>query len=162
MNQQRVLRPRRSLALVTAAVAIGLSVPAFAASADHSFAAGEPADASKPFRVIELIMSEGDGSMTYAPSEIVVQKGEQVKFVIKNEGELDHEFTLDSVERNAKHKLAMQKTPEMEHADPNRQRVASKNSAEVVWRFTKLGTFEFACLIPGHYEAGMHGKVVVK
>jgi uncharacterized cupredoxin-like copper-binding protein len=50
----------------------------------------------------------------------------------------------------------------MEHDDPNGKRVKSNATAEILWRFTKKGTFEFACLIPGHYEAGMRGTVVVK
>ena len=56
----------------------------------------------------------------------------------------------------------MKKNPEMEHDDPNGKRLAPNDSSEVVWRFTKAGTFEFACLIPGHYEAGMKGTIGVK
>ncbi len=56
----------------------------------------------------------------------------------------------------------MKKNPEMEHDDPNAKRVAPKKKSEIVWKFTKAGTFEFGCLIPGHREAGMTGTVVVK
>jgi uncharacterized cupredoxin-like copper-binding protein len=100
--------------------------------------------------------------MTYSPSRIEVRKGEQVRFVLRNTGDLSHEFLLDSFENNAKHKIAMEKNPEMEHDDPNGKRVEPKASSEILWRFTKAGTFEFACLIPGHYESGMKGVVVVK
>ena len=34
-------------------------------------------------------------------------------------------------------------------------------SSELLWKFTKTGEFYFACLVPGHFEAGMHGKIVV-
>jgi uncharacterized cupredoxin-like copper-binding protein len=56
----------------------------------------------------------------------------------------------------------MKKYPEMEHDDPNAKRVAPNKAGELLWRFTKRGEFEFACLIPGHREAGMHGKIIVK
>jgi len=99
--------------------------------------------------------------MAFSPDIVKVRLGEQVKFLLVNAGELDHEFMLDTPEHNAKHKIAMEKNPEMEHDDPNGKRLQSKASAEIVWKFTKPGTFEYACLIPGHYEAGMHGVVVV-
>jgi len=128
----------------------------------HVFAAGEPGDPKKPFRTIEITMTDGPGMMTYTPNKIEVRKGEQIKFVLKNTGYLAHEFLLDSLENNAKHKIEMEKNPEMEHDDPNGKRLEPKKSAEILWRFTKAGTFEFACLIPGHYETGMKGIVVVK
>lgn len=129
---------------------------------DDDFAAGEPGDPSKPFRVQEITVSEKDGAMLYVPAEVDVKLGEQVKFVIHNGGSLKHEFQLASVQQNASHRIEMQKNPEMEHDDPNVQTVQSGKDAIIFWRFSKPGEFEFACLIPGHYEAGMHGKVVVK
>ena len=128
----------------------------------HVFAAGEPGDPKKPFRVVEITMTDGPGTMSYSPDKIVVRKGEQIKFVLKNTGYLAHEFLLDSFENNAKHKIEMEKNPEMEHDEPNGKRLEPKKSADVLWRFTKSGTFEFACLIPGHYETGMKGTIVVK
>lgn len=125
------------------------------------FNAGTPGDPKKPFRVIEMTAKETDKGMAFEPARIVVEQGEQVKFVIRNVGELDHEFMLDSFEANKKHAIAMQKNPEMEHDDPNGKRVVSKKAADMVWKFSKLGTFEYACLIPGHYEAGMKGVVEV-
>jgi uncharacterized cupredoxin-like copper-binding protein len=148
-------------------VGIGHSIlkPALAhegAADDDDFAAGEPGDAKKPFRVLQVTTTEKDGGMIYSPSEIDVTKGEQIKFIISNVGTLKHEFHLASVKENASHRLEMQKNPEMEHDDPNAQTVEPGKQAEILWRFSKAGEFEFACLIPGHYEAGMHGKIVVK
>lgn len=126
------------------------------------FAAGEPADPKKRIaRTIEIVAREGDGKMSYSLDKIEVKVGEQIRFKLKNDGELAHEFMLDSFENNAKHKIQMQKNPEMEHDDPNGKRLEPKKSGELIWRFTKAGTFELACLIPGHYEAGMKGVVVV-
>ena len=133
-----------------------------AAHTEHVFAAGEPGDPKKPFRTVEITMTEGPGTMTYSLGSIEVRQGEQIKFVLKNAGYLAHEFLLDSVANNAKHKIEMEKNPDMEHDEPNGKRLDPKAASEVLWRFTKAGTFEFACLIPGHYEAGMKGIIIVK
>jgi uncharacterized cupredoxin-like copper-binding protein len=138
-----------------------LAEPGEPGHAHKVFAAGEPGDATKPFRVIDVAMTEGDGTMAYDPASIVVKVGEQVKIVLHNKGALDHEFMLDSVEKNAKHRIAMQKNPEMEHDDPNGRRLKPAGTSEILWKFSKAGTFEFACLIPGHSEAGMKGVVIV-
>ena len=166
---------RASVVIATATLGIGLAFNTFTRAAnahgdeDHAggkheeaFAAGEPGDPKKPFRRIELTMSEGSGTMAFTPSTVDVKKGEQIKFVIKNTGALSHEFMLDSIEHNAKHKIAMEKNPEMVHDDPNGVTLEATKSSEIFWKFSKAGSFEFACLIPGHYEAGMHGLVVVK
>lgn len=150
-----------ALALSMATASAG---PGATGHSHKSFAAGEPGDPSKPVvRTVEISMKEtDDAKMLFEPNRIEIKRGEQVKFVLKNHGSVDHEFMLDSVENNAKHKIQMERNPDMEHDDPNGKRLASKDSNEIVWRFSKPGTFEFACLIPGHYESGMHGTVVVK
>ena len=134
--------------------------------AGHGHAAeaayGKPGDPKKPARIVPITMKEADGKMMYFPDKIEVRRGEQVRFKLANSGELEHEFVLATIEENAKHKIEMQKNPDMEHDDPNARRLAASKNGEIVWQFTKAGTFEFACLIPGHYEAGMKGTVVVK
>ena len=100
--------------------------------------------------------------MVFMPARLEVKKGEQVKFVLRNNGELEHEFVLATTAENLKHAEAMKKNPEMEHDDPNAKRLAPKKTAEIVWKFTKVGEFEYACLIPGHKEAGMVGAIIVK
>ena len=69
---------------------------------------------------------------------------------------------LATKEQNVTHGKLMERFPEMEHDDPNGKRLPPQTSADIIWKFTKLGTFEFACLIPGHYQAGMHGLIMVK
>lgn len=155
---------RRVLTAAALAGALVLVAP-LAASADagHThFSAGVPGETKKPPRTIEVTMKEGDGTMAYVPDRIEVKRGEQVRFVIKNVGELAHEFVLASTADNLKHAALMQKYPDMEHDDPNGKTLQPKANAEILWRFTKRGEFEFACLIPGHREAGMTGKIVVK
>ena len=107
-------------------------------------------------------MREGDGKMMFVPDRIEVKSGEQIRFMLQNNGELDHEFVLATTEENLKHAEEMKKNPDMEHDDPNAKRVKPKKTSEIVWRFTKAGEFEFGCLIPGHREAGMLGKIIVK
>ena len=126
------------------------------------FSAGEPGDPEKPSRVIKVTMQESDGKMLFVPDHVEVRKGEQIKFELYNSGELDHEFVLATTQENQKHAEAMKMNPEMEHDDPNATRIAPKKMDEIVWNFTKLGEFEFACLIPGHRDAGMFGTVSVK
>jgi len=127
-----------------------------------AFSAGEPGDPKKPARTVKVRMLEGSGKMSFEPALIQVRRGEQIRFIVQNDGEEDHEFILATVEDNRKHGELMKKFPEMEHDDPNAKRVLPYASKEVLWKFTKRGEFEFACLIPGHYEKGMFGKVVVK
>ena len=120
--------------------------------------AGEPGNPRKPSRTIKVDMSE----MAYAPARIEVKRGEQVRFVIRNVGADDHEFLLATTEENLKHGEAMKNNPHMAHDEPNGVRLAPAKSAEIVWKFTNAGTFEYSCLIPGHREAGMTGQILVK
>jgi uncharacterized cupredoxin-like copper-binding protein len=129
---------------------------------DETFSAGEPGDAKKPARIVQVTMGEMDGKMMFMPAKLEIKKGEQVKFMLRNNGELEHEFVLASAADNLKHAEAMKKNPDMEHDDPNAKKLAPKKTDEIVWKFSKAGEFEFACLIPGHREAGMVGTVVVK
>ena len=142
-------------------VCMALSAAPATGHEQHShlaFSAGEPGNAKKPSRTIEVTMSE----MEFNPYRIEVKRGEQIRFIIRNAGTEDHEFLLASTEDNLKHAEAMKKDPKMAHDDPNGVRLAPKKSAEIIWKFTKPGTFEFACLIPDHREYGMTGRVIVR
>jgi uncharacterized cupredoxin-like copper-binding protein len=143
---------------------LGLSGPGRAHEGhEHAaFSAGEPGDPKKPARTVKVRMLEGSGKMSFEPALIQVRRGEQIRFVVQNDGEEDHEFILATIEENRKHAEMMKKFPEMEHDDPNAKRVLPYANKEVLWKFTKRGEFEFACLIPGHYEKGMFGKIIVK
>jgi uncharacterized cupredoxin-like copper-binding protein len=124
----------------------------------HGFSAGEPGDPKKPARTIEISLSE----MSYEPSRIEVKRGEQIRFVLRNVGKEDHEFLLATTKENLAHAEIMKKHPHMEHDDPNGVRLAPNKTTEIVWKFTKAGTFEFSCLIPDHRDYGMVGHVTVK
>jgi uncharacterized cupredoxin-like copper-binding protein len=150
------------LPLVAALAITGFASAAFAHGDEKHFSAGEPGKAGEKSRTVEVVMKEGDGEMSFTPNYVEVKRGEQIHFILKNQGELKHEFMLASVKENAEHGKLMEKFPEMEHDDPNGKTLEAGKSAEILWKFTKAGTFEFACLIPGHHQAGMHGLVIVK
>jgi uncharacterized cupredoxin-like copper-binding protein len=145
-------------------VVASIAVPSVGqAHEDHGlFSAGEPGDPAKPARIINVKMLEDGKRKIFEPARIEVQMGEQVRFVLQNVGDEDHEFFLATVAENKKHAELMKQFPDMEHDDPNAKRVMTYGKAELLWKFTKRGEFEFACLIPGHYEAGMFGTLVVK
>jgi uncharacterized cupredoxin-like copper-binding protein len=147
--------------ITTLAIALSAAAPAAHSHEHHaheSYSAGEPGDPTKPSRTIEIEMSE----MTYEPFRIEVKRGEQIRFVLRNAGTEDHEFLLATTRENLKHAEVMKKYPHMEHDDPNGVRLGPKKSAEILWKFTKVGTFEYSCLIPNHREYGMVGHVTVK
>src|SRR5262249_45943527 len=140
---------------------IAMPIPASAHEDHGSFSAGEPGDPKKLARVVIVTMREGDGKMMFIPDKVEVRKGEQIRFMLRNSGLLEHEFLLATTEENLKHAEVMKKFPEMEHDEPNGKRLKPNGTSEIV-RFTKAGTFEYGCLIPGHREAGMTGTVIVK
>jgi uncharacterized cupredoxin-like copper-binding protein len=150
---------RTSICAAAASVAFAATVHAHDGS---HFSAGAPGDPKKPARTVKISMLEEGKKMLFEPAVVEVRRGEQIRFVITNNGTWDHEFMLATRADNRKHAAVMKKFPDMEHDDPNARRLAPFNNGELVWRFTKRGEFEYACLIPGHLEAGMHGKVIVK
>ena len=158
-------------ALTFAALALGLA--AAYAHGDEEHAAPRKFDASKvestdfgqegnPKKVTKTIKVDMTDAMRFKPSDVAVQRGETVKFVVHNDGKVLHEMVLGTKEAIAEHAELMKKFPEMEHADANMAHVKPGADAEMVWQFTKAGEFQFACLQPGHFEAGMVGKVTVK
>lgn len=152
--------------LILSALALLTTTAAFAegthAGGHDQMMVGVPGNASEISRTIKVKMAEtDDGEMIFKPSVIDVERGETIRFIIINSGELDHEFVVDGRERNQEHKALMAKFPEMEHDDPNAIRLAPGASGEILWNFVNDGHFEFACLIPGHYESGMRGDLNV-
>lgn len=140
--------------------------PAFAAgTGNHShdeLAIGTPGKPGKAKRTVNITMSEtDDGKMIFQPASFTAKEGETLRLRFYNKGETDHEFVMDNHEAILEHKAVMEKFPEMEHDDPNAIRLAPGKRGEILWTFSKAGTFAFGCLIPGHYEAGMKGDIAV-
>jgi uncharacterized cupredoxin-like copper-binding protein len=100
-------------------------------------------------------------NMRFEPSSLQFKEGETVKFIVKNEGKLMHEFVLGTKDKNLEHADLMKKFPNMEHEEPYMAHVAPGKTTEMVWTFNRSGEFEFACLIAGHFDAGMRGPLRV-
>jgi uncharacterized cupredoxin-like copper-binding protein len=128
----------------------------------HDQAYGQPGDPRKPARIVQIVMREAGGRMMFVPDRVVVRRGEQVRFQLRNDGEIDHELVLATVEQNLAHMKAMENAPDMAHDEPNAQRLKPKARAEILWRFTRTGEFDFSCLISGHRQFGMFGTVTVR
>ena len=120
---------------------------------------GQEGDPSRVSRTVKVGMTD---QMRFTPANLTVKRGETVRFVVRNDGQLLHEMVLGTPGALKEHAQLMQKFPGMEHADANMAHVKPGKAGEIVWRFTKAGQFEFACLQPGHFEAGMVGRITVK
>src|SRR5262249_16539557 len=118
---------------------------------------GEPGDPNKPSRDVRVIMREDGNKMAYVPDTVEVRKGEQIRFILYNEGLFNHEFVLGTEDDIRSHAAEMKKHPHMQHHDAHSLQVAMYDRGELLWRFTKAGWFVYACLIPGHLERGMRG-----
>lgn len=123
---------------------------------EHQF--GREGDPKQVKRTINIDMSD---SMRYTPSEITVRQGETVRFVVHNKGKALHEMVIGTMDELKAHGELMKKNPGMEHADPYMAHVQPGGKEEIVWQFTRPGDFHFGCLAPGHFEAGMIGKIKV-
>ena len=124
----------------------------------HASSLGKPGDPKKVTRTIEVGMSD---TMRFSPANIAVKGGETIRFVVRNDGKIKHEMVLGTIKELKAHAALMLKFPEMEHADPNQVAVEPGKTGEMIWQFTRAGNVDFACLQPGHYEAGMAGKIKV-
>jgi len=167
--------------LTIAACLLALSTPVWA-DAGHHYDFGQPAPAAQATRTVEVVM----GDLSFTPGTIAIKAGETVRFVLVNKGQLLHEFNLGDAAMHAAHQQEMLKmqqsgmlTPTgmkamdhsamagmdhsamMKHDDPNSVLVEPGKTAELTWTFTKASNLEFACNIPGHYQAGMVGKLTV-
>lgn len=110
-------------------------------------------------RTIAISMSD---DMKFKPSKIDIKLNETIRFVIKNNGKLMHEMVMGTKSVLDKHAEVMLKYPNMEHDEPYMAHVSPGKSSEIIWKFNRPGDFDFACLIAGHYQSGMLGKIEVK
>jgi uncharacterized cupredoxin-like copper-binding protein len=145
------------------ALTLAFAAPLARAAGSHAgghdeSAIGEPGKAAKVNRTVQIDMSD---AMRYSPASIDAKQGETIRFVVKNSGKVKHELVLGTEKELKEHYEVMKKNPEMEHDDPSMVTVAPGKSGEVIWHFSKSGKVDFACLQPGHYDAGMKGLVNV-
>ena len=120
---------------------------------------GIAGDARKVQRTITLRMGD---DMRFAPSHITVKRGETVRLRVLNQGQVMHEIVLGTPGSLSEHAQMMQQHPGMDHDAPHMAHVAPGQKGELVWQFNRAGEFDFACLVAGHFEAGMKGSITVK
>ena len=111
-------------------------------------------------RSIEVRM---DDTMRFAPDRLQVQAGETIRLVVHNAGQVEHELVLGSDEDIREHAEAMKKGGDHSHSHAGGAAISLPpgGRGELVVTFPTAGTVHMACLIPGHYEAGMRGQVQV-
>jgi uncharacterized cupredoxin-like copper-binding protein len=124
---------------------------------EHEF--GKASDPMKASRTVMVDMSDG---LRFEPSEVTINKGETVKFVVRNKGKLQHEMVLGTTDSLSTHAKMMMKFPGMEHDEPHMAHVDPGKEVVMGWQFTNAGVFHFGCLVPGHFEGGMKGKITVQ
>jgi uncharacterized cupredoxin-like copper-binding protein len=166
---------RRSLALSAAAACLGTGMPALAwahTAHEHGKTPGAPSsprkeqkpwgmagDARRVARSIDVTMTD---DMRFSPAHITVQRGQTVRFRVHNRGREMHEFVIGTKKELDEHAAMMVKFPNMEHDEPYMAHVAPGKTGDIVWLFNRAGQFDFACLIAGHYQAGMVGRITVQ
>ncbi|NQZ91542.1 MAG: cupredoxin family protein [Moritella sp.] len=121
-------------------------------------ASGQPGKAADITRTIDITMND---NMRFTPSQIHVNAGETVRFFVKNAGKVSHELVIGSAEALGEHAQMMRDMPEMQHAESNMLSLGSGQRGGLIWQFTQAGYVDFACLLPGHREAGMKGTIMV-
>lgn len=119
---------------------------------------GIAGDAKSANRTVAISMTD---TMRFAPDTVRVKLGETIRFKVKNDGKMLHELVIGTKKELDEHAALMLKFPGMEHDEPYMVHVDPGKSGEIVWTFNRVGTFDFACLIAGHYQAGMKGAILV-
>jgi uncharacterized cupredoxin-like copper-binding protein len=157
---------RHTVALAAALLASPLAARAH--GDEHTKKAGPVKKEQKPWgiagerklakRTVAVQMLD---TMRFVPERVDVKLNDTVRFAVRNSGQQMHEFVIGTKEENEKHAALMMKFPDMEHDEPYMAHVAPGKRGEIVWTFNRAGTFEFACLIAGHYQAGMVGSITV-
>jgi uncharacterized cupredoxin-like copper-binding protein len=160
---------KASPALVAVLLAVAAGHVAATGEHEHHAEQAGPAAAQKPWgrpaaardasRTIEIVMSD---TMRFTPAAIEVKQGEVVKLVVRNSGKVLHELVIGTKKEFAAHAARMARQPKMEHGGADMAHVQPGATGEIAWNFNRPGTFDFACLVAGHYEAGMTGTIKVK
>lgn len=149
-------------ASLLAAALLFTPVFALADSASHAHheetSFGKPGKSNAVTRTIEISMGD---DMRFKPEKLDIKQGEVIRFKLKNTGTIPHEMVLGTADDIREHAEMMKQMPDMQHSDANMIRVQPGQSGEIIWNFDLAGDFQFACLIPGHREAGMIGAIHV-
>ena len=162
--------PFRTAILIATVLSGLVALPAFAhgtgsvdaarqqPSAAEQKGFGIAGDAARVNRTIYIRMTD---RMRFEPALIQVRQGETIRFVHSNVGKMMHEMVIGTRADLEEHAALMRKFPDMEHEEPHMAHVAAGRRGQLIWHFNRAGEFEFACLIPGHFESGMRGIIKV-
>lgn len=167
-----ILFPSAKAALAAAALSAFAATAGLTAASGHEGrhsatywfgAPGKPTDVDRTIRVEVKDLS-------FVPGALQVNRGETVRFVVVNSSEVDHDFTIGDSRAQSEHRAEMAEMASMggmatmhaNHVDPNAVFLKARETKEIVWRFTKAGTIEYGCNVPGHYEAGMKGAIAIR
>ena len=134
------------------------SLAHFATDAAAHGATGAGRAGERVSRTVTVSMAD---SMRFSPDALVVKRGATLKIIARNDGAALHEIVLGTRDEIGGHRAAMKRDPAMAHGAPYMAHVAPGASEQLVWQFDRPGVFEYACLLPGHYEAGMTGSITV-
>lgn len=126
---------------------------------EHGSPAGSAGNAADVSRTVKIGMND---TMRFTPDSVSVKAGETIRFSIHNNGKIPHEFVIGSMSELLEHAEMMKKMPGMQHAESNMVTLDADADGEIIWKFGEAGSVDFACLIPGHLEAGMKGAVAVE
>lgn len=126
---------------------------------EKAISAGIPGHSNEVSRIVEVEMGD---NMRFSPSQIKVKVGETIRFSVKNSGQLQHELVIGNTEELKEHAEKMGKMPNMQHQEPNTVSLEGGQTGDLIWKFDQARSVNFACLQPGHFEAGMKGKVEVR
>lgn len=121
--------------------------------AAHSSAVGGAGDAAAVNKTVRVDLLDTMRFTFDAPLEL--KRGDVVRFIVTNRGQLRHEFSIGSESEQLAHRALMREMPDMVHEDANTVTVEPGGTRELIWRFNGTESVEFACNIPGHAEAGM-------
>lgn len=169
--------PRGAAALALAAALLALLALPGTATAHGDAHAGRAAPAAPaalddtqhdwgragdPARVDRSVLLDMSDRMRFQPALLRVRLGETLRLRVRNRGALLHELVIGTEAELAAHAELMRRHPGMEHDAPYMAHVAPRRQGELVWQFNRAGRFHFGCLVPGHWEAGMRGVIVVE
>ncbi len=156
--------------IILAAIGLTLAQFSFAHSEQHAkkpnqqaiFIQEEWGIGANKKEVSRTIVIKMTDKMRFSPEKLDVRLGETIRFEVKNDGKVMHEMVIGTKPILDKHAELMLKNPNMEHDEPYMAHVSPGKTGEIIWKFNRKGDFDFACLMAGHYQAGMIGKIEVK
>ena len=156
--------------IILAAIGLTLAQFSFAHSEQHAKKPNQQANfiqeewgiGANKKEVSRTIVIKMTDKMRFSPEKLDVRLGETIRFEVKNDGKVMHEMVIGTKPILDKHAELMLKNPNMEHDEPYMAHVSPGKTGEIIWKFNRKGNFDFACLMAGHYQVGMIGKIEVK